>query len=168
MHITKKALLAIVACFIVILIGYFFYAAKYQQRVLQTIQSKHQPESTVPETYPLGTSTAPSVPVVTKESLPLAIGQTGTFDTLSLKVNTLKGDSRCPVDVQCFRAGDVTVSVTLTDGAKSTTKNLTSLTPPYTFGSSTIAITEVTPIKKSKEEIKDTDYVFTFVVIRTK
>jgi hypothetical protein len=147
MHITKKAFLAILACFVIILTGYFFYGANYRQGIFQTIQRKPLPVTTAPS---VGTSVTPTIPVTTKESLPLAIGETGTFGTLTLKVNSLKGDSRCPVDVQCIRAGDVTVSVTLTD-----------------FGSSTIALTDVTPAKKSKEEIKDTDYSFTFVVIHT-
>ena len=169
MHIPKKAILTILLCFIIIIIGYFLYGANYQRkRALPTTRGIPTQASTTPDIPSQGTSATLTLPVTTKESLPLSIGQTGTFDTLALKVNSLKGDSRCPTDVQCIRAGDVTVSVTFTDGAKSTTKNLTSGAPAYLFGSSTIAVTDVTPIKKSKVEIKESDYTFTFVVIRTK
>lgn len=94
----------------------------------------------------------------------LAIGQEGSFDLLSITLNKLVQDSRCPIDVQCIQAGSITVSATLSDGVKTETKDFSSDTEPQVFGTYKIYIKSVEPTKESKKEITSADYKITFNV----
>lgn len=98
------------------------------------------------------------------EEVTLGIGQKGNFDILSITLNKLVQDSRCPMDVQCIQAGSVTVSVTLSDGTKTETKNFSSDKEPQTFGVYKIYIKNVEPLKDSKKETTTADYKITFNV----
>jgi hypothetical protein len=58
-------------------------------------------------------------PLVTKlpyGKVSLSIGQTATFDNLTLKLLRVTEDSRCPQDVQCIWAGTFKVEVESVSG----------------------------------------------------
>lgn len=73
-------------------------------------------------------------------------------------------DSRCPAGVYCIQAGTVKVQVGLSGakvGASTSTSTVFTLSQPQTFGSSTITLVKVDPLK-TQTRIADADYVFIF------
>lgn len=92
----------------------------------------------------------------------LAIGQTATFRDLSLTLNSLVQDSRCPIDVECIQAGTANFNVTLASGGQTETRNMLSSEAPYRFGIYTISIVNTDPARESKKEISPDAYRITF------
>ncbi len=72
-------------------------------------------------------------------------------------------DSRCPSDVVCVSAGEISLKVMLEKGT--TTQNVTfKMQSTVTFEEYKATLTSVTPEKNSKTTLKDSDYRFNFVV----
>jgi hypothetical protein len=97
----------------------------------------------------------------------LRIGESGTVADVSLIPREVVEDSRCPIDVQCIQAGRVRVRVTLGSGM-GTADQVFLVGEPITTEAESVTLTEVTPVKMSQKEIKDTDYRFTFKVVPQK
>jgi hypothetical protein len=74
-------------------------------------------------------------------------------------------DSRCPVDVQCIWAGTVQVEVRVVGGMGSGTLAL-ELGKPGTTEVNAITLIDVKPASRSTVDIAESDYIFTFEVIR--
>ena len=72
-------------------------------------------------------------------------------------------DSRCPVDVVCIWAGEVTLKTRLEKDAVSQEVVL-KLQTPTTFQGSTVSLVNVTPENNSKKLYEKEDYRFTFLV----
>lgn len=72
-------------------------------------------------------------------------------------------DSRCPVDVVCFWAGEVSLKVRLEKGAVSK-EVILKLQTPLTFEGNEVSLTNVTPENNSKKPFNKEDYRFTFLV----
>lgn len=99
----------------------------------------------------------------------LGVGQKGKVGDLSVTVNSLVGDSRCPVDVQCIWAGALKVNVMLADVLKSETRDMSSGEVPYLFDGHNISITSVIPAPKSATKIAVDEYRITFhITVNTK
>ena len=94
----------------------------------------------------------------------LAVGQTGTYDNLSIRLNEIESDSRCPAGVACIWAGAVTASVTLESNGQKMTSAIVSNTAPVKFGGYSISITDVIPPTHSGLPILPRDYRVTFHV----
>lgn len=94
----------------------------------------------------------------------LAVGQTGTYDNLSITLNEIESDSRCPVGVACIWAGAVTANVTLENKGQKMTSAIVSNTAPIQFGGYSISIADVTPPAHSGLGISKGEYRLTFRV----
>jgi len=138
MHITRKALITILACLVVILLGYDYYQSKHP----------YNEESIVPY----------------KGLITLRVGETTSFDKLSIFLNGIPEDSRCPRGKECIRNGYVTARVTLSIGEVSTTTTLSSVGNEATFGGYHIFIQNVIP--QANEVGSSTLYEVTFKVKR--
>jgi hypothetical protein len=88
-------------------------------------------------------------------------------DGTRIKFDRVLSESRCPIDAICITAGDASILVTFisrdgTGGARELH------TQPdgsqITYGSYTIALTELQPFPRSSEPVIPADYVATFVV----
>jgi hypothetical protein len=112
--------------------------------------------------------TIPTEPVVTHEDtlgeLTLSVGESKKRGTLTLTVVSLRGDSRCPEDVQCIQKGDVSVEIKVEDEGVTETKIIKTDTPVTSFGSHLISISAVTPIPNSKKIISIDEYRITFLI----
>ena len=94
----------------------------------------------------------------------LAVGQTGTYDSLSITLNEIVNDSRCPAGVACIWAGAVTANVTLESKGQKMTSAIVSGTAPIQFGGYSISITDVIPPTRSGLPMQPSDYRVTFRV----
>lgn len=108
------------------------------------------------------------VPVVSKpisygQVTNVQLGQTLTFADFSLKLTTVEGDSRCPANANCIWAGTTTVRTEFVD-SKGTTTKIIELGKTSTFGSFTVALTEVAPQSITTHTIIDSEYRFTLDV----
>ena len=113
-----------------------------------------------------GSPTSPDA--VAGRPFDLKAGATATLpDGLRLKFDRVSADSRCPSDVQCVRAGEATISVSLAvSGGSPETREMR--TDPsgsqIAYGNHTIRLERLAPYPKSIEQIRPQDYVATFVV----
>lgn len=95
----------------------------------------------------------------------LSVGETETINGLSVTLEEVVQESRCPVDAECIEGGAITTRVTLANGEKTTT-NIASDGVPDTFGGYEIAITDIKPPLLSGKEVPQSDYRITFEVTR--
>ncbi len=93
----------------------------------------------------------------------LSVGETATINGLSVTLEEIVQESRCPVDAECIESGATTLRVTL-ENSETTTTNIASDEVPYTFGGYEIAITDIKPPLLSDREIDQTDYSIVFEV----
>ncbi len=163
-----------IALVVVILVGiagvfYLYPSANTQEVVVEetpvacTQEAKICPDgSSVGRTGPKCEFTAcPTIQINedTTASLNQKIFNNGIFIT-PLEVLS---DSRCPSDVVCISAGEISLRVMLEKGTS--TQNVTlKLQSSTTFEGYKITFTNVTPAKNSKTALKNSDYRFTFVV----
>jgi hypothetical protein len=114
-------------------------------------------------------SGATTTPVVTKPNttpygvLAVSLGQTVNFADFSLKLTKVESDSRCPANANCVWAGTTTVRGEFVDKTGTTTKVI-ELGKTSTFGSITVALTEVAPHVILSHKITDSEYRFTLSV----
>lgn len=98
----------------------------------------------------------------------LKAGATSTLpDGLRLKFERVVSDSRCPLDAICVWAGDATISVILDPSSGATTSRELHTQPAgsqISYGSYTIALTELVPYPRSSRQTPAADYIATFVV----
>ena len=107
----------------------------------------------------------PAAPVFTTPHEAILLpNQTVKVGALILTFNSVTGDSRCPLDVQCIQAGWVDVSITLNLSGKIETRTLSSADAPVEFGKYKISISAVSPESYSTKEIFAGDYRVTFKI----
>ncbi|WP_148639302.1 hypothetical protein [Aquimarina longa] len=104
----------------------------------------------------------------------LKIGNTATFDTKSIKIIKLIGDSRCPVDATCIWEGEVTLLVGLyeNDALKEekelvfSSKNINPdhLEKLLTSGQKTIYAHSISPQASTEESIDSYEYYLNLLV----
>jgi len=83
---------------------------------------------------------------------------------VSVTVNKILEDSRCPEDVVCIQAGTVRVVATLQSGLGTAANQEFRLNEPITTEAEEITLTQVAPVPNSKRTIQDTDYLFYFEI----
>ncbi len=100
----------------------------------------------------------------------MAVGDTITFDGLTLKFVGVGNDSRCPVDAQCVTAGDASVQFTIDSSSAAQ--------PPTAFDLSlrsdgiatrlghTIALTQLEPALHANASIEQRDYRVTVEIAK--
>ncbi|MDO8482784.1 MAG: hypothetical protein Q7S86_03130 [bacterium] len=104
------------------------------------------------------------VPVT--DELVLGVGQMGKVGGLSITLDSIAQDSRCPTDVQCVWAGLVEVKVKLADVSKSETVNISSGRNPHLFGGYEVSVVAVTPTSQSTKKIGTDEYRVTFRITK--
>ncbi|MES2014347.1 MAG: hypothetical protein V4437_00840 [Patescibacteria group bacterium] len=94
----------------------------------------------------------------------LRVGKTAYINGVKVTLEKIIQDSRCPVDVTCIRAGNVTLEVTLQSNTDTEKKTIISDDPPILFDSYQISIVKILPEPHSKVERHPADYVITLKV----
>ncbi len=100
-------------------------------------------------------------PQLAKNDVVLSVGQNIKVGTLSITLDSIVEDSRCPSDVQCIWAGQVVVKLSLLNGMKSELVKSSLNQDPYLFDNYSIKIVSVEPIPKSGEAISAGEYKVT-------
>lgn len=118
-----------------------------------------QPSPTTPASVNLG------------QTFSLQGGQTAriTAEDLTISFDRLVQDSRCPSDVQCIRAGDVTLGLTVSKASTTQTLELTAgaaeSASSAKFGDYSLKLTEVRPTSKtSTQTLTVADYTISLNV----
>ncbi len=101
--------------------------------------------------------------IQTEEGTTAKLDQKISSKEISITPLEVVSDSRCPSDVQCVWAGEISVKVLLEKGS---VRSEVTLKPqvPFVFEKNKILLTAVTPENNSKEPLTKADYRFTFLV----
>ena len=97
----------------------------------------------------------------------LKVGATAALpDGLRIKFDRVTADSRCPSDVQCVRAGEATIAVSLASNGDLETREMrTDATgSQVTYRGHAIELTALAPYPRSTQQIDPRDYIATFIV----
>ena len=98
----------------------------------------------------------------------LRIGESAlTTDDVRIKFDTVRSDSRCPSDVNCVRAGEAVIALTLSKEGEIPVGRELDTTPARsstTFLNFTITLSQLQPYPRSDRQIRPEDYVATFIV----
>ena len=98
----------------------------------------------------------------------LGVGQTAvTTDGLHLRFDTVRSDSRCPMDALCVRAGEAVIAVTVSlPGEASIGRELQTVPAlaQTTYSRFTISLSQLQPYPRSDRQIEPRDYIATFIV----
>ena len=83
-----------------------------------------------------------------------------------LRFDTVRNDSRCPIDAICISAGDATIAVTLMRNGGSESHDLHTIPAQSQFSYSkyVIELTELQPYPRSDRQARPEDYTATFIV----
>ncbi|MEK7188003.1 MAG: hypothetical protein AAB691_04125 [Patescibacteria group bacterium] len=105
------------------------------------------------------------------EELPSDLGEVGVGKTVFINgvwitLNKIVQDNRCPTDrnIQCDKAGWVTVNVTLQSGTNKETRDIASNGFSVAFDSYQISIVDTKPSRISTEPVPKDSYLITFRV----
>lgn len=93
----------------------------------------------------------------------IAVGQTKFVNGVRITLNSIVEDSRCPIDVQCIRAGTVTVNVTLQSDTDKETRDIIN-TETVPFDSFQVSVANVKPSRSSEVAPQSENYLITFRV----
>ena len=96
----------------------------------------------------------------------LALGAGDFIGGVNVTLNKIVSDSRCPIDVQCIQAGNVTANITLISDTDKETIEMDSTTP-HMFGSYRVTMVNVLPVRKSGANLSPANYRITFTVDKT-
>ena len=96
------------------------------------------------------------------------VGSTATLENgLRIRFDSVRADSRCPLDAQCIRAGEaiIAVSMVTSKGNPDTREMRTDATGSrITYADHIIELSALAPYPRSTQTIDPRDYVATFVV----
>jgi hypothetical protein len=73
------------------------------------------------------------------------VGVPGYINGLRITVENLIADSRCPKEVQCIHAGNVSARVTLQSDTDTETREFIAGEKPYAFDTFLVTLLDVTP-----------------------
>lgn len=97
----------------------------------------------------------------------LKVGATASLpDGAALRFDSLRNDSRCPIDAICITAGDATIAVTLMrkSGNEAHEMHTVPAQSQFSYSKYTVRLTELQPYPQASAPKKPEDYVGTFVV----
>jgi hypothetical protein len=109
--------------------------------------------------------TAPVTSVEHGREFSLRPGQSATVDGLVIRFAEVRGDSRCPVDVQCVWEGDATVVVTVS-GATQELHTARRFATSVTIDGHRLELRRLEPPPRSQVKIQPGEYRALFVVDR--
>ena len=102
------------------------------------------------------------------EPFDLRIGESAlTTDDVRIRFDTVRSDSRCPMDAICVRAGEAIIALTLSRTGEAAVGRELDTTPARsstTFLNFVITLSQLQPYPRSDRQIQPGDYVATFVV----
>ena len=90
-----------------------------------------------------------------------------TTDDLRVQFDTVRSDSRCPMDALCVRAGEAVIAITLSlPGEAAVGRELETVPAKAqtTFSRFTITLSSLAPYPRSDRQIQPNDYIATFIV----
>src|ERR1700741_1920269 len=90
-----------------------------------------------------------------------------TTDDIRIRFDTVRSDSRCPMDALCIRAGEAVIAVTVSHVGEVPAGRELDTTPARsapTFHGYTITLRELQPSPRSDRQIQPGDYIGTFIV----
>ena len=106
--------------------------------------------------------------VPTGQLFDLRVGDAAlTTDDLRIRFDTVRSDSRCPMDVICVRAGEAVIALTIGRVGEVPVGRELETTPAgasTTFQNFTITLSSLQPYPRSDRQIQPGDYIGTFVV----
>jgi hypothetical protein len=106
--------------------------------------------------------------VPTDKPFDLRIGESAvTTDDIRIAFDAVRSDSRCPADVNCIRAGEAVIALTLSRVGELPVGRELETTPERsstTFLNFTITLSSLQPYPRSDRQTRSEDYVATFVV----
>ena len=106
--------------------------------------------------------------VPTGQPFDLRVGDSAlTTDDLRIRFDTVRSDSRCPMDALCVRAGEAVIALTIGRSGEVPVGRELDTTPARsstTFLNFTITLSSLQPYPRSGRQIQPGDYVATFVV----
>ena len=113
-------------------------------------------------------STPTSPDVVNGRPFELRAGATAALpDGLRIKFQTVRSDSRCPMDALCVWAGEAIVALSLTaanGGPETRELKTTPSGSVAAYADYTISLTALAPYPRASQQIRPDDYVATLVV----
>jgi hypothetical protein len=102
------------------------------------------------------------------EPFDLRIGESAlTTDDLRVKFDTVRSDSRCPMDALCVRAGEAVLALTLSLPGEAAVGRELETVPSRSqtsYSRFTITLVQLQPYPRSDRRIQPGDYVATFTV----
>ena len=102
------------------------------------------------------------------EPFHLRIGESAlTTDDLRVKFDTVRSDSRCPMDALCIRAGEAVLALTLSLRGEAAVGRELETVPAKSqtsYSRFTITLVQLQPYPRSDRQIQPGDYVATFTV----
>ena len=113
---------------------------------------------------------SPSQPdrVPTGQPFDLRVGDSAlTTDDLRIRFDTVRSDSRCPLDALCVRAGEAVIALTISRVGEIPVGRELDTTPARsstTFQNFTITLSSLQPYPRSGRHIQPGDYVATLAV----
>ena len=113
---------------------------------------------------------SPSQPdrVPTGQLFDLRVGDSAlTTDDLRIRFDTVRSDSRFPLDALCVRAGEAVIALTISRGGEIPVGRELDTTPARsstTFQNFTITLSSLQPYPHSGRQIQPGDYIGSFVV----
>ena len=106
--------------------------------------------------------------VPTGRAFDLRVGDTAlTTDDVRIKFDTVRSDSRCPLDALCVRAGEAVIALTIGKVGEVPVGRELDTTPARsstTFLNFTITLSSLQPFPRSGLQIQPGDYIGTFIV----
>jgi hypothetical protein len=117
-----------------------------------------------------GCSGSPTQPdrIPAGEPFELGVGQTAMMtDGLRIRFDTVRSDSRCPLDAFCVRAGEAVIAVTLSLPGEAAIGRELQTVPALsqtTYSRFTVTLSQLQPYPRSDRQIQPNDYIATFVV----
>ena len=102
------------------------------------------------------------------EPFDLRIGESAlTTDDLRVKFDTVRSDSRCPMDALCVHAGEAVLALTLSLRGEAAVGRALETAPAKSqtsYSRFTITLVQLQPYPRSDRQIQPGDYVATFTV----
>jgi hypothetical protein len=101
-------------------------------------------------------------------SFELRVGDSAlTTDDVRIRFDTVRSDSRCPMDALCVRAGEAVIALTVGRTGEVPVGRELDTTPARastTYLNFTITLSQLQPYPRSGRQIQSGDYVATLVV----
>jgi hypothetical protein len=118
----------------------------------------------------IGCSGSPTQPdrIPAGRPFQLGVGQTAVMtDGLRVRFDSVRSDSRCPMDALCIRAGEAVIAVTLSLPGEAPIGRELQTVPALshtTYSRFTITLSQLQPYPRSDRQIQVNDYIGTFSV----